>query len=119
MFFWYQINFSNPFYPLNNANSVYMIFHVEKTFNAMICQICGKYTKTKSEIIKHKKINLIFFWIWFVDFEISNLCQKSQDQHQLKVFLDEPKAPIKNVISQPFGFILNIFHQIGPWAALV
>ena len=32
---------------------VYLIHHVEQTFNASVCQVYGKYTKTKSEIMKH------------------------------------------------------------------
>ena len=28
-------------------------FHVEKTFRAFVCQMCGNYSKTKSKIMKH------------------------------------------------------------------
>ena len=38
--------------PLHNANSVIVIFNVERTFKAYVCQMCGKYAKTKYEIIK-------------------------------------------------------------------
>ena len=83
--FWYHIYSWKPFYPLNNANSVYVIFHVEKTFNALVCQMCRKYTKTKSEIMKHYQKASNFGWFWVVDFEILTLCQKSQNQHKLTV----------------------------------
>ena len=36
----------NGAYPL-------LVYHVEQTFNASVCQVYGKYTKTKSEILKH------------------------------------------------------------------
>ena len=47
--------------PLHNANSVIVIFNVERTFKAYVCQMCGKYAKTKSEIMKHYKKGRILF----------------------------------------------------------
>ena len=39
-----------------------VIFHVEKTFNAMVCQMCVEYDKTKSEITEYyKKEQMIVF----------------------------------------------------------
>ena len=37
---------------LNNANSVNELLQVEKAFRALVCQMCGNYFKTKSEIMK-------------------------------------------------------------------
>ena len=34
------------------GNSVIVIFNVEKKFKEYVCQICGKYAKTTSEIVK-------------------------------------------------------------------
>ena len=46
----FHMEFTLPELPLHNANS----FSVEKkTFMSCGCQICGKYAKTKSEIVKH------------------------------------------------------------------
>ena len=45
-----------------SGNSVDVIFYVEKKFMAYVCQMCGKYTKTKSEIIKHKRKEHITFF---------------------------------------------------------
>ena len=42
-----------PLYAFDSANSIYVIFYVAKTFNAFNCKMCGKYTKNKSEIMKH------------------------------------------------------------------
>ncbi len=46
---------------LYNANSVIEFFHVEKTFRALVCQMCGNYSKTKSEIMKHYQKDFFFF----------------------------------------------------------
>ena len=49
--------------PLHNAKSVIVIVYVERTFKAYVCQMCGKYAQTKSEIMKHyKKDHLCFFY---------------------------------------------------------
>ena len=46
---------------LFSGNSINVIFHVEMTFNECVCQICGKYAKTKSEIHKYyEKYNNLF-----------------------------------------------------------
>ena len=37
-----------------------MILYVEGTFKAYVCQMCGEYAKTKSEIIKHNKKTYIY-----------------------------------------------------------
>ena len=52
---------------LNNA-----IFCMKKTFKTMVCQMCGTYSKTKSEIIKHyQKDHIVFFFpnCRFLDFK--------------------------------------------------
>ena len=44
--------------------NAYLIFFVcvKKTFKAMVCQKCGNYSKTKSEISKHyQKDHIIYF----------------------------------------------------------
>ena len=46
----------------------YVIMHfcvcVKNTFKGMVCQMCGNYSKTKSEIMKHyEKDHMIFFVI--------------------------------------------------------
>ena len=49
---------------LYNAESVIEFFNIEKTFRAFVCQMCGNYDKTKSEIMKHyQKGHIIFFLI--------------------------------------------------------
>ena len=40
-------------FALLNVNSVIVIFYVEKTGKAYKCQMCGKYAKTKSGIMKN------------------------------------------------------------------
>ena len=46
---------------LYNANSVIEFFHVEKTFRALVCQMCGSYSKTKSLILKlYQKDHTVF-----------------------------------------------------------
>ena len=47
---------------LNNAYSIMQLFCVKKTFKAMVFQLCGNYSKTKSEVIKHyQKYHIAFF----------------------------------------------------------
>ena len=48
--------------PLYNSNSIIEFFHVVKTFRALVCQMCGNYTKTKSQIIKHYQKDHNFFF---------------------------------------------------------
>ena len=43
------------------------------------------------------------FWFWIVDFYISNLCQKSQNQHILTFFWRENQPLRRMVCSQPFS----------------
>ena len=47
---------------LYNANSIIEFFHVDKTFSALVCPMCGNYSKTKSEIMKHYQKGHIFFF---------------------------------------------------------
>ena len=47
---------------LYNANSVIEFFHVENTFRALVCQMCGDYSKKKSELMKHYQIEHIIFF---------------------------------------------------------
>ena len=37
-------------------------FHVEKKFRALACQMCGNYSKAKSEIMKHYQRIFFFFF---------------------------------------------------------
>ena len=43
---------------------------MKKTLKAMVCQICGRYYKTKSEKIKHnQKDHIIFFSFQIINFK--------------------------------------------------
>ena len=39
-----------PFYTFHNNYSIYVIVHVEMTFNAFGCNMCGKYSKNKMRL---------------------------------------------------------------------
>ena len=92
--FWFQIFSWKTFYTLHNDNSIYVIFNVEKTFNASSCNMCGKYTKNHWEIRKHYAKTCIHFNFGLY-FDISSLSQKIQ-------IIDFRKIPlIRNVGSQP------------------
>ena len=59
--------------------NAYSIMHfcvcVKNTFKAMLCQMCGNYSKTKSEIMKYYQTDHINFLAFqMIDLEISNPC---------------------------------------------
>ena len=71
---------------------------------AYVCQMCGKYAKTKSEIIKHYKKSIIFFFIInrkSLDFK--TLLEKANPT-LIDSLLDNPNPLIRNVSAQPFEF---------------
>ena len=87
-----------------------MIFNVEKTFMAYVCQMCGKYTKTKLEIIKPlkpKKKYIIFSSkskiVWFQTFFLEKANPTSIDS-----FVYNPNPLIRNVSAQPFSTNIDI-----------
>ena len=52
-----------PFYIITITGKFgYVIFYVEKTLKAYVCQMCGIYVKTKSEISKHNKKKLLILF---------------------------------------------------------
>ena len=55
--FWYNIYSWAPFYSSYNAKTAYVAFHLENTFNQLVCQMCGNYYHTQSEIMKLYKKN--------------------------------------------------------------
>ena len=81
--------------------------HVEKTFRAFVCQMCGKYSKTKSKIMKHYlKIYIIFFLLNCRSWDFKPMLEKSKPT-LVDSSSDKPKAPIRNIASQPF------WHTVG------
>ena len=52
---------------------------MEKTFNALACQLCGHYSKTKSEIMKHyQKGHVIFFILKHRSWDFKPLLEKAK-----------------------------------------
>ena len=98
---------------------------MKKTFKAMLCQMCGNYSKTKSGIMKHyQKYHIIFFIIKCRSLNFKPLLEKAKptsvDSSSLKTS-DKPKAPLRNVGSQPLGksnLWLGIIYQVGDWGFL-
>ena len=79
-----------------------MIFHVEKTFKAHVCQICGKHSKNKCNIIKHyKKDHIILFIINHRSLDFKSLLEKANTT-LIYSFLDNPSPLIRNVSARPF-----------------
>ena len=53
-----------------------MIVHVQKTFIALSCKMCGKYAKNKSKIRRHwTKCHVFCFGDVPIDFDISDISQ--------------------------------------------
>ena len=52
---------------LYNANSVIEFVHVEKTFRTLACQMCGYYSNSKSEIMKHYQNYHVTFFHMFIN----------------------------------------------------
>ena len=104
--------------PLHNAKSVIVIFYVERTFKAYVCQMCGKYAKTKSEIMKHyKKDHTVFFIPNHRYWDFKPLLEKAKPT-SVDSSSDKPKAPIRNVGSQPLNidflyFYINLYQPIA------
>ena len=76
-------------------------FHVEKTLRALVCQMCGNFLKTKSEIMTHHQKNYIFFILSRRSWDFKLLLEKSKPT-SVDSFSDKPKALIRNAASQPF-----------------
>ena len=75
---------------------------VKKTFKAMVIQMCGAYSKTKSETLKHCQQDHIIFLNFNYrssDFKPSLEIAKPTSVNSS---VDKQKAPIRNVSSQPF-----------------
>ena len=86
---------------LHHANSVIVIFYVEKAVKAYVCQMCEKYAKTKSGIMtNYQKEHILFFILnhWFWDFK--TMLQKANPT-LIDSFLDNQKRLIGNVTAQP------------------
>ena len=87
------------FWQLHNANSLFVSFHVENAFHVLKCQMCGKYSKTKPEVMKHFE-TLSNFCSELSFLRIQAFVRKAKtntDWH----FSDKAKALIRNVSSQP------------------
>ena len=74
-------------------------FHVENTFRALVCQMCGKYSKTKSEITKHYQKNIYFFILNSRSWDFKPFLEKAKPT-SLDGSSDKPKALTRNVASQ-------------------
>ena len=72
----------------------------------MVCQMCGYYSETKSEIVKHyQKDHDIYFIPNRRSWYFKPLLEKEKPT-LVDSYLDKPKALISNVGSQPFHFAL-------------
>ena len=79
-----------------------MFFHVKKTLRVLVCQMCGNYSKMKSEIMKHyQKVPMTFFILNRRSWDFKPLLEKGK-QTSVDSFSDKTKALIRNVASQPF-----------------
>ena len=77
------------------------------TCQCLKCQMCGYYSKTKSEIMKHdQKDHIIFCFVLNCrPWEFKQLLEKAKPT-SVDSSSDKPKAPIRNVGShliQPFN----------------
>ena len=80
---------------------------------AYVCQMCGKYAKTKSEIIKHykKEHKLFFFILNRRSLDFKPLLEKANPT-LIDSLLDNPNPLVRNVSAQP----LNWSHlQVVEW----
>ena len=69
---------------------------------ALLCQMCGNHSKTKSEIMKHYQKDHIFFFILnFRFWDFKPLLEKAK-LPLVDSYSDKPKALIRNIASQPF-----------------
>ena len=63
--FLFKISSSNSFNKLDSSTWLYMNIHVEKTFKALQCKICGKYFQKNWELFNTcKKSPKVFFGSW-------------------------------------------------------
>ena len=75
---------------------------MEKTFWALVCQMCGNYSKTKSEIRKHyQKVHITFFILNRISWDLKLLLEQGKPT-SVDSSSDKPKALIRNISSQPF-----------------
>ena len=77
--FWCTISSWKMFRNSDSTNWIYVNIHVEKTFKALHCQMCGKYLKKKQRITKHLEIRHNFFWFSVEDIKISDIFYKIQN----------------------------------------
>ena len=71
----------------------------------MVCQMCGNYSKTKSEIMKHyQKDQVIFFIINCRSCDFKHVLEKAKPT-LMDSSSDKPKALIRNVGSQPIYYL--------------
>ena len=77
---------------------------------AYVCQMCGKYAKTKSEIIKHykKEHKLFFFILNRRSLDFKPLLEKANPT-LIDSLLDNPNPLVRNVSAQPL-FFANIYY---------
>ena len=63
------------------TNSAIEFFHVEKTFRTLACQMCGNYSLTTSEIMKHyQKVQIFFLNSKSSIFECQTIVRKKKNQ---------------------------------------
>ena len=75
---------------------------MEKTFRALVCQMCGNYSKTKNEIVKYyQKGHIIFFILKRRSWDFKPMLEKTKPT-RVDSSSDKPKALIRKVASQPF-----------------
>ena len=67
----------------------------------MVCQMCGNYFETKYEIMKHyEKGHIVFFIQNCRSWDFKPFLEKAEPT-LMDSSSDKPKAPIRNVGSQP------------------
>ena len=67
------------FYDSDSANWIYVNMHGEKTFNALHCQLCGKYFKKKTE--NHGTNKATKKMVKVRDINISGIFYQTQNFH--------------------------------------
>ena len=71
----------------------------KKTFRALVCQMCGNYSKTESEIMKHyQKDHIIFFSSKLQIFGFPTIVKNTKPT-SLDSSSDKPKSLIRNIAS--------------------
>ena len=87
--FSFTISSLNSFNKLDSSTWLYMNIHVEKTFKALQCQICGKYFQKNWQLFNTCKKSTKFFLVH---------CRRYQDFWHI---LLNPKLLILSVFSSP------------------